>query len=592
MCSDNYGGISNVSNSVAVQPSHSTISASALSSQLTSALETFNFDVMNQIVGAVATKLNSANCTMRLSCSSIMRLPCSSTAFTCGACLPGTIGVEGDSNQPCYAITEGGSRKLLGLGKIGDACQRNSTCFSLSCHMGQCVDTPKLCLNDCGSSGNCHFFDNKNNSVLSCGASNAYCTARCSCNKGFYGADCSLGQSDWSKRVKLREVSCHNILAMSAVQLVTKDVVASRALSIGSLLADPTQLSMFALHNCTQVLRDTVVRNSLLAANDANYAAILTALSRALNTLHADSAVLAQMVSDAVTALCLGRQQILATGESATQIATPNVRLTCGKVLSASLVQKPTLFSALSSVEEFNMLPASTVGLSLPSEVDALRFCPQVGVAAIEFPFNAQSGESTSRIIRVETNCVNSDVVQSQLDAVPIAVNLNLVQRTHFLRFDPYKVSIDCEPNITTSRVYPNCTGFPKVEATCPGDYYFGYVSVTCPGRYTFPLCMVSSGSTSFRDSAMCKLVSFTNTTAECLCTGSTVNSHATIGDRRLINSGYGNVRVMEYSTITTHSETNPVIKFVDFGAVALEAVEHNAVIYATTSILIILGLG
>jgi len=58
-------------------------------------------NAVTQVLGAALSVINTVDCTVPVACASINRDVCSSTANTCGACLPGHIGALGDSNLPC-----------------------------------------------------------------------------------------------------------------------------------------------------------------------------------------------------------------------------------------------------------------------------------------------------------------------------------------------------------------------------------------------------------------------------------------------------------------------------------------------------------
>ena len=100
--SDVYGGVSSASTNAKVKPPKDTDSATkGIKQQLNDAVDSSNSNLVSQIIGAVTNSLNSVNCTVPHKCSTINRQSCSETAKTCGPCLAGYVGVNGDSNKKC-----------------------------------------------------------------------------------------------------------------------------------------------------------------------------------------------------------------------------------------------------------------------------------------------------------------------------------------------------------------------------------------------------------------------------------------------------------------------------------------------------------
>eukprot|EP01034_Spumella_vulgaris_P012524 gene12524-15945_t len=84
----------------------SAISASTTLTQSTStalayALANQDPAKITQLINAAASSANFVNCGVPTDCASINRQVCSTTARTCGVCLPGYIGLPGHSNVAC-----------------------------------------------------------------------------------------------------------------------------------------------------------------------------------------------------------------------------------------------------------------------------------------------------------------------------------------------------------------------------------------------------------------------------------------------------------------------------------------------------------
>ena len=103
---DIYDGQANATAFVTVYPIKITSNLlSSVNSELDAAFSQQNSYGVTQIVNSVLSTLNGVQCAVPKACNTIGRQVCQSTANTCGSCLPGFIGVSGDSNVPCNPLT-------------------------------------------------------------------------------------------------------------------------------------------------------------------------------------------------------------------------------------------------------------------------------------------------------------------------------------------------------------------------------------------------------------------------------------------------------------------------------------------------------
>ena len=101
---------------------------------------------------------------------------------------------------------------------------------------------------------------------------------------------------------------CKSLLATVNTQDVTSDVVLSRASSLTSVLQDITQVSDYALANCTLALVETVVRYPLIAGEASTASICVEAFSNVLSKGSRLSKTLLANVTQAMSALNSGMQ--------------------------------------------------------------------------------------------------------------------------------------------------------------------------------------------------------------------------------------------------------------------------------------------
>ena len=265
--SDVYGGVSSASTVVKIIPPQDTSAATKIAQQqLSDAIDSGDSNLVSQIVGAVTNSLNTVDCTVPYKCSVLHRQNCSATPKTCGPCLTGYVGVNGDSNMKCTSLSVNTRRLMLQQQyDTINSCSRDNDClFYESCVGGQCVPTPKPCPNDCSGLGVCEYFNVNNQPINNCTAINPYCTAICNCTAGSYGSDCSLTASQYNTTYRLREKLCSSIYSTIALQDLSTDVIKSRMSLIANILQDITQISDKALIQCSTSLIYTIEADPVL----------------------------------------------------------------------------------------------------------------------------------------------------------------------------------------------------------------------------------------------------------------------------------------------------------------------------------------
>jgi hypothetical protein len=316
---DIYGAMDSATTNITVSPMDASLLANAADSALEDAFAESDPVAVSTVVNAVSSALNVVNCTVPTACASLNRADCLDTPKTCGECLSGYLGVDGDANTLCSDPTV--------LRKVGASCASDANCISTLCSSGVCTELDKECKNDCSGQGDCVFRSVVDDSILAyCARSDLNCKAQCeNCDSGFYGSDCSLTQSDFDSKRSLREKLCSSIYQTVAIQDISEDVMKSRCTTLSSLLADAAQLSSLAVGNCTAALVNSIESAPEYTGLDSVSELAATTLSTVLGLDL--SAELLVNVSNVLESLAASVQNNLAVGEEQKTFTTANARI-------------------------------------------------------------------------------------------------------------------------------------------------------------------------------------------------------------------------------------------------------------------------
>ena len=161
----------------------------AIDSMLQGSLGVGNVDDVKRSLSIVSSSINANYCGSNVSpkfCYQVNRNPCKQTRETCGVCLPGYLGEDGDSNSRCYNSSVASSfvkaeaskrtdfkNQVTGF-KLknsdteyeksvtslqGTSCHKDGDCAGMwqSCIMYECKPTPKSCTAGCSGHGSCYY---------------------------------------------------------------------------------------------------------------------------------------------------------------------------------------------------------------------------------------------------------------------------------------------------------------------------------------------------------------------------------------------------------------------------------------------------
>lgn len=486
----------------------------ATTSAITRAIQDRDPAGLSQLVNAAANSVKAKSCNVAVQCSIRNREGCEDTADTCGPCLSGYVGVEGDSNIPCQQPSV--SRA------VGASCSTSSVCMSGFCEDGVCADVNKPCPDDCGGRGTCEFVNSAGELLESCSVFNSFCFAECRCDSGRFGDDCSLLGTDLTVRIGLIEELCYGLYETLDIQDVTFEVLVTRALTVYDLLSDMAQVSDNAYSLCTEVLMRTVQQEPELSCTGSAPTYVANAVSNIVKRNDISVAIL-QNVTTVLTDLTLTCQEDLSIGESAFSRVNQNLRILTIVTTPDDLVDEGTVEVAQTESERLNGRSSSRVIV----DTNDVPSGGTVGITLVQYNNNPFKIKSNSTSVNIQTVQYSSTPGEEDLNnrrrlattALPLGVTVVLTntEPVTYNSIEPAEVSVQCSRR--DSAAY-------TVNATCPSGYTFdlvcppgsrGVFNVTCPGYSTAPQCTTEE-DTVLVPAESCTLLNFTEESTTCAC--------------------------------------------------------------------------
>jgi hypothetical protein len=546
--SDLYGAAATTSILIKVQPETDTSKLeSSMNTGLDDAFANSDPVAVSQVINAVTASMNAANCTTPVPCADINRTSCKNTPLTCGACLTGYLGVNGDSNQMCVMADT--------VNRIGEACAISMDCVSNNCQSdGICGPFQnKSCPSDCLGKGNCVFYSHITGSAISsCSEDDKTCYATCECNTDWFGSDCGLPLANYTRAQNMRDSLCNSIYKTVAIQDAASDVVQSRCTTLSKLLLDSTQLTNYAIVNCTRALIETVSTSPTYVGMEGVSDLVSDALSAVL-LLDLEQSLLDD-VSSSLETLTESVQDTLAVGEAQKNFNTPSMRAGAQVVDPNNL---GTVTPPQDSSESFNNQPISSFSVTPGGgdEVSAL------GVSVVQYnnnPYNASTdttpvgmqlatfGTANRRRRLLQTGENHFDRKSrwrrrrlSTTNTVDVVL-INSEAKSYFPHIPQTTGKLKCNISLNANHT---------VNTTCPmrdmvtKELYYTNITLycepfanksmayTCPEFINEPSCSTYDASVgTFAADGNCVVSSYTAWNTTCTCTVSTTASRRKLG--------------------------------------------------------------
>ena len=558
---DIYGATSSAHNSTIVLAPQAAALENAADAQIEEALTNSDPAAVSNVVNAVANSLNVKNCTVPKTCSTIGRFDCASgsTPKTCGKCLDGLIGVDGDSNTDCQAANL--------IKRIGETCAINKDCASGYCNNSKCDEQNKICNNDCSGNGACKLYSTSGVEVQKCALTDGSCYSQCVCYGEYSGADCSFTPDKFAIARRMRENLCIGIYKTVAIQDITADVVSSRCQTLSALLSDPTQLTTGGVTNCTMALVLTIEQAPAYVGIEGVSALAANTLSDVLaSNLPGD---LAQRVLDATSLLTAAVQNSMAVGEEQKDFTTDNARIGAS-VNDPNALATSSFSSSQTDAEKFEGKAAtetkigsgsrrklfdssiSAIGVTVvqvkskqADEAAAARRLAAgddagatdstpTGLQITEYGSGSRRRRMTSHDDGLSHFDRMEDVIdsrrarrlQSSASDVSVVITLQNTANQEYFVIPATTANAICRStevayNMSVScQVLDDLTQLPVLQAFslgCPVSTAGRNYTYTCPQLIKAPACKTWDGS-SFSVNPECELVSFTSTSTTCSC--------------------------------------------------------------------------
>jgi len=201
---------------------------------------------MTKSISLGSSVINSVDCSKSPVCSSLNRENCMRKEGSCGSCLSGYIGEEGDSNSICKSISSFSLNSLSSLKSLNSEikskqfitkqlnnnnkinnnnnCKSNSDCNEDNweeCNIisGKCEIQSKKCSNNCSNVGRCVFVSkyNKSEYLSECNVLDVDCESYCDCFEGYVGISCGLVVDDFKRLSESRHKLVESLNRLSLI---------------------------------------------------------------------------------------------------------------------------------------------------------------------------------------------------------------------------------------------------------------------------------------------------------------------------------------------------------------------------------------
>jgi len=339
--------------------------ANVLADSLSTALSTTDSNAVAQVVNAAATTLSSVNCSLATNCESLFRSGCTITAQTCGPCLSGFVGEDGDANTACISTV----RRHLWVERVlaaNPACPADNIWYFNSSDP-DCAPFPRKCLSDstavCSGHGQCVYQDVSGNVRSSCTVIEQFCSAVCVCDAGFGGATCGFALADITSRIASRLSMCDAIVFSSGTQDNSPELLLSMASSLAGVYSPLEQLSQESIASCSTVMEliYELLLNDQLDGTDQTTQVVLNAISSLTTTM----GVSPGNAPGNFSTILISTVDMLV--ENVVKFMIPGQTL---KTFTTSNIQLTVFSSFVSETASASLLPPQTVtqqSLALPS---------------------------------------------------------------------------------------------------------------------------------------------------------------------------------------------------------------------------------
>ena len=216
-----------------------------------------NADSTMSTLSIGSSMLNAVNCSLAPNCAELNRARCAAVPHTCGACMVGYIGDDGDSNELCVDAVADSARRLWPRepqvmssqagGSLAVPCTSNSDCArweQCSSALQVCTLPQKQCANDCSGHGACIKINlNTLNEVGSCAINDPSCVPRCRCVGNYTGYICDDTVQRQLQQQQVRHEMLSGLSELTSFDDINDESIAAWTSSLSSLAQNPFEIS-------------------------------------------------------------------------------------------------------------------------------------------------------------------------------------------------------------------------------------------------------------------------------------------------------------------------------------------------------------
>ncbi len=537
-------------------------------------------DDIKQVMSAVGSTLNVVDCAVSPNCSAFHRSSCQHTSHTCGSCLTGFVGVDGDSNVPCFTVAQ-----FVNIAANDNLdCAHDADCGDLfSCTLGKCVGQNKACTQKCfNSGGSCGYQLISSGAFLnSCQQLDSRCKPVCNCLTGSFGPDCADSLTTMTSKRAIRSTLMSALSNLTTSETSDKQVVSNWASSLVLLSQNPDEMSAESL-----VVSAAVTFHVLEAAQSIGISNLdVTSLYSAI-----DNQVLAKKLF-----VSSGRQ----LASSLVKITTDELLSRLGQQVVSAMVPLQLQQSSLQSTFRMTSSVLSSRSAnhsSLVVPISHWELLTGIKPSSTTVPLSTVAASLSLNVLSTAAKVHNatSDSLQIQFNPNQACVEGRASQT--FVTVLQHKQSVEfgsrnntnksfvtsCQVGQVKTVVYPCLFGL-NVSARCNGTKAHSFVS-RCPERVVVPQCVFSTALQRFPMKCHVANHSSSHTTCSCVMNCSHYLASKTSSSNRLLTTSTPSTDYFAFQVVAVASYA-----FEDFSSEMESAASFNSVESLEDSIIVVI---
>jgi hypothetical protein len=468
------------------------------------------------VISTINSILNKINCSATPDCKARHRYECINTPNTCGSCIEGYIGVEGDSNSNCISET------VDRTSHIDMSCTYNSSIcsdFWMKCVSGKCVAMNQPCVSDCNNHGQClHREISTRVIVPSCKIGNPSCEAFCECDRNYGGQYCTYTLKELIATQNLRGMLISNYNELVQSMDVSIDMVQSWISTLKSLTKQWDEIHLASIDNILSVVGNIINATKVVTVQYENIVELNNVISSTLSIIQSAN------ISDDTLGSSI-KQYLLYIGEvvSEDMVIGENdvISYTSNMKMLTSLqytYQNITLNSPLNQLENYHEIKPQSFTMLPADKSDQLQYTSITMVTLSSSAYGNNSLVSDPIIIHMPDS-VNSNnfVISMQTNNKSLHLIDNVNNTEHYVETVCSKdvvgpVSVTGCPNTILGDIVVYCNGTAAI------------ITTQCP-QYEATLSCVTL---QYSSDVICHTISHSDTNVTCHCTLRNINSNGT----------------------------------------------------------------